>query len=117
MNEQTEKLIRELAEKLGTTVDHLWGVLVRQAPIDGCASIISWLFIAALIAGMFFFVRYGFRRAETCVGGGWAIASVMMAFVAAILAIALVVIVCTDLSTTIAAFKNPEYWALKQLIK
>ena len=29
MNDKTEQLVRELAEKLGTTVEHLWGVLVQ----------------------------------------------------------------------------------------
>ena len=38
MNEATAKLIEELAAKLGTTAEHLWGVLVRQAPISATVS-------------------------------------------------------------------------------
>ena len=31
MNEQTTKLITDLASKLGTTTEYLWGVLIKQA--------------------------------------------------------------------------------------
>ena len=40
MNDQTLELIRDLAEKLGTTTEHLWGVLVTQAYISGVGDVI-----------------------------------------------------------------------------
>ncbi len=43
MDEQIEKLLRELAEKLGTTAEHLWGVLMRQAPISGVIGILVFV--------------------------------------------------------------------------
>jgi hypothetical protein len=42
MDERTELLIRELAAKLGTTADQLWGAMTRQAPISAFISL-SWL--------------------------------------------------------------------------
>lgn len=40
MNENTTKLIEQLAQKMGTTSEYLWGVLVRQAPIDATANLL-----------------------------------------------------------------------------
>lgn len=34
MEEKTIKLIEQLAQKLGTTTEYLWAVLLKQAPID-----------------------------------------------------------------------------------
>lgn len=34
MNEQTEKLIHSLADKLGVSIEHLWEVLIKQARIE-----------------------------------------------------------------------------------
>ena len=40
MDEKFQKLIEALAAKLGTTAEHLWGVLVRQAPISGAVDLV-----------------------------------------------------------------------------
>jgi hypothetical protein len=39
MSEDLNKQIAELANKLGVSLDHLWGVLIRQAYIDGISSL------------------------------------------------------------------------------
>lgn len=52
MNEATQKMIEELATKLGVTAEHLWGVLCRQAPtsaVVGLAgdAVLLWLVVFA----------------------------------------------------------------------
>jgi len=53
MNEQMEsyyvKVIEQLAQKLGTTTEYLWQVLVNQAYIDGIIGIIY--IILTILAG------------------------------------------------------------------
>jgi len=49
MNDQTTKLLTDLSNKLGTTAEYLWGVLVRQAYVDGVISIIQNLLIVIFI--------------------------------------------------------------------
>jgi hypothetical protein len=51
---KTEALIRDLAEKLGTTTEHLWGVLVHQAMIAGLVEIIV---MAAWVLALFVVFR------------------------------------------------------------
>ena len=43
MNEQTTKLIEQLAQKLGTTTEYLWSVLLKQAPIDATVTLFQTL--------------------------------------------------------------------------
>jgi hypothetical protein len=35
MDDKTFQALTNLATKLGTTAEHMWGVLLRQAPITG----------------------------------------------------------------------------------
>ena len=122
MNEQTEKLVRDLAEKLGTTTEHLWAVLVRQAPITGTIEVAVYL-------AWIIFIIWGFRfiQKQTCVPPNtqsdpylhakwepegacvawilWAATTILFAFIFG-----------CSLATLISAFFNPEYWAIKQLI-
>ena len=50
MNDQTAKLIEQLAQKLGTTTEYLWSVLIKQAPIDALSRLA--FFIVSIIGGI-----------------------------------------------------------------
>lgn len=125
MNEETSKLIQQLADKLGTTAEHLWAVLCRQAPIS--ATVDSVLCIAAVAAawGAFRLVQRKTTRVKTKSESGYERESAEWedepAFLAWLLWIVLAVIACaiivTSASGIAAGFVNPEYWALKQIIK
>ena len=106
MDEKYAQLLETIATKLGTTAEHLWGVLVRQAPIDAMANI-------AILAVALAAVAYGWSRAvkiedrdfkevATLVLIG---ASGLMAFFS-----------LASINGIVSAFANPEYWALKQLL-
>lgn len=41
MNENTAKLLEQLAQKLGTTSEYLWRVLLKQATIDATVNLIQ----------------------------------------------------------------------------
>lgn len=49
MNEKTEQLLQSLADKLGTTTEYLWTILVNQAKFDVIVSLIQMAFMAAFI--------------------------------------------------------------------
>lgn len=124
MDEKTRSALTALAQKLGTTAEYLWGVLLKQAPIAGVTDLIV---MAAWIAAIVFWARVVSRKTATPpataldeypaaqwrdeVGVGFAWLSVV-----ALAVLAALVIGC-GLSTTVAAFFNPEYWALKQILK
>lgn len=116
MNDNTEKLIRELSDKLGTTADHLWHVLVKQAPItvwldiSQCALLILLMFLA--VKGMKILHK---KYDETndldhpVYVAGW--------FATVILASFTLFAIVSSVNEIPTAIFNPEYWALKQIIK
>jgi hypothetical protein len=55
MSDELHKELAALAAKLGVSVEHLWGVLVRQAYIDGLSSLVTVFFCAAAGAGNNFY--------------------------------------------------------------
>lgn len=109
MKESTEQLIRELAEKLGTTVEHLWGVLVKQAQISAITDSIFLLVSgAALALSLFFLVKT--ESDDENIIFPWAMATVFGG-------IFWTLKICFGINEIISGFYNPEFWALQQLIK
>ena len=115
MDEKTLQALTALANKLGTTAEYLWGVLVRQAPITGAidlAVMIAW------VAGCVLLVRFVRRKT----GGdkpewgdefGRALAWFGVVGVCAVVAL----VVGFEFSHAVAAIVNPEYWALRQVLR
>lgn len=108
MNERTEKIIRDLSEKLGTTTEHLWNVLIRQAPITATIELItSILLIIAGIIGWNYLSKLKLNEFDKA--PMYTIAVILISF-------CIIFILCS-LPMQIAGLLNPEYWALKQIIK
>ncbi|MEY2500558.1 MAG: hypothetical protein QOI07_892 [Verrucomicrobiota bacterium] len=116
MNEQTTKLIEELAQKLGTTAEHLWSVLVRQAPISASVDFIQLIGLWAL---SYFLIRYAVKKWRDCdIEGEDCEGRVMMATIASgIVFVMAMIAFFTAPGNIVSGFFNPEYWALKQIIK
>jgi hypothetical protein len=112
MNENTELLLRELGSKLGTTTDHLWGVLVQQAPLSG---VVSLTLMTLWVSFMVWAFRYIKRNTTITAERDENSAFAWGAWLAS--AGASGVIIGASLNTTIAAIFNPEYWALLHILK
>jgi hypothetical protein len=122
MDEKTELLIRELAEKLGTTGEHLWEVLVRQAPITATIDLL-------VMSGWVLFIVWAFRfiskkTARHADEDGildeaeWTTEAAFLAWSLWGLTTVFVVLISgIVLSTTIGALINPEYWALMRILQ
>lgn len=68
MNEQTTSLLRELAAKLGTTVEQLHGVLLAQVPIWVLSNVI---YLCVCGAGTYGLAWMGLRLWNTTEEDGW----------------------------------------------
>lgn len=120
MNEETQELLSQLASKLGTTAEYLWGVLLKQAPIDGFLHI--GFFLLATIAGValwklhkHFMVERGERHKESIYDSSEPAAAIFM-FLAGIIWAVLFIIATVGLGHAVTAFTNPEYWALTEIL-
>lgn len=110
MKEDAVKLLRELADKLGTTTEYLWGVLVNQGPISGAFAIITFLLLLCLSIAFTFFAK---KVIESKSEDGW----MLLLSVIAIAFILVTIIYGTNaLRDGIYGILNPEYWALLQLL-
>lgn len=111
MSKETDALLAGLAETLGTTVEHLWGVLLVQAPIDGAVSLICNLLLVLMLVGCASLTWYKIRQ------GDWQQDAAIGAVLGTgVLAVFTFLVVASSAQGIVAAFFNPEYWALMQLL-
>lgn len=118
MNEQQTKLIEQLAMKLGTTTEYLWGVMCKQAQVDAILSIVlvSSAIVLSIVVGL---VANKLRK-ELDKEAKWTdniedflIMSMLWTIIACVV---FDFIVMFSIGNIIIALSNPEYWALQELI-
>ena len=117
MNDQTIVLIDRMAEKLGTTSEYLWGVLLKQAPIS--ATITVFYFVIILFLGYGIYRLHLWLREEDEDGRSryWHNDDLAIPMaVAAIIWAGLFVIWFLTLGNAINGYINPEYWALEKIL-
>jgi hypothetical protein len=116
MNETTEILIRELSDKLGVYADKIWDVLLLQARVEAISdTVITAIMVIAFIVAFKIVYKNAYDRSkEKC----WdeAVTSVAIAFLA-FFGVILSICVSYNVPNIITCIVNPEYWALKQIIK
>ena len=122
MKELTE-LLGQLAAKLGTTVEKLWAVLLKQAPISGTIDLVICIGMVAFSVWVFRFVNRKTTVHEIVDGtwknkeADWDEEGKVFAWIA-VGAMFLLTIICvaTEAENITAAFFNPEYWALTKIL-
>jgi len=121
VKELTE-LLGQLATKLGTTVDKLWGVLLRQAPISGAVDIILCIVLVIASAWVFRFVQNKttappLSETNKYPSADWEAEGTVLAWVGAAVFIGVAGLqVFYSIEGIVTAFLNPEYWALSKIL-
>lgn len=127
MNEKTEQLLEKLAEKLGTTSEYLWQILLNQAKYDAITSFIQMAFMAGFIyatikihlwlmkelpkpadSDRWYSKRTGYDKYEE--------PAIVGMVLAGITSIILLLFFLSGFNELIAAVFNPEYWALNRIL-
>lgn len=123
MDDKTMQALNVLANKLGTTAEYLWGVLLKQAPITGLTKL---LVVIVCVSAAVMWFRFVLRKTskppvregvpfpsadwDNDLGAPLAWVSVfLLAFLALVVTISLI-------PTIVSAMLNPEYWALTQIL-
>lgn len=125
MDENTLQALTALAEKLGTTAEYLWGVLVRQAPIAAGIEAVSCLLQIAVLV---FWTRFVYLKTKLkkdadsmsyCRGDAeWENEGAFFGWFSVVLLWLIVFcVVGSSVTTIVSGFFNPEYWALRQILK
>jgi hypothetical protein len=129
MNTQTTELLSKLAQKLGTTSEYLWHVLLHQAVISAWIGIIQVLILAgAIICFLRFHKKFSTpglyeekswyddtksKFVSIYEGSEWI--GVVMAIIGIILS-SLCIVTCFNINNIINGFFDPEYWALDKIL-
>jgi hypothetical protein len=113
MNEELGKKLAELAARLGTTVEHLWGVLIRQAYIDGVSSLVTML--CALTVGFVAVLLFLHVRKDREKYLGKYAPAFAEYFILAVVLFLVAGVAGSNLYWVISDFFNPEFYALRQL--
>ena len=108
MNEKLEEELAKLAAKLNVGVDVLWEALLRQAVINGIASLIQ----IAVTAG----VTWWFCKSSPRIFREDSEPAPLL-IVAAILVAIMWTYIFVNISSMVASFFNQEYWALRQITR
>ncbi len=117
MNDQLALTLVTLADKLDTTVEHLWQVMIDQAYISAMTDLaLTVVWILLTIVATVFVCKKNVESADED-GRKWPNGIEMIAYiVVAYMAISSVVMLVTIPDDIITALYNPEYWALQQLM-
>ncbi len=116
MNEETLEALTAMAIKLGTTVEYLWGALVRQAPISAVAEALIGF---ALLGLSGFVARLAIKLHKAKGPDPWGDLRWEVFALGLTAAFASLITLgwwADHLEAIMAGFLNPEYWALKQLL-
>lgn len=117
MNDKELQALTALAEKLNTTAEYLWGVLVQQAYISFWTDIVQYLITVVVVYFAIRFCSFAWKTSEDNTYDvdkdfGFKALSIISGIIATILIIAFIF----SIEGTITKIANPEYWALKQIV-
>lgn len=119
MNEQTTRLIEQLAQKLGTTAEYLWAVLLKQAPISAATDL--FYLLMSIIGGIILIKIHKSlckKKGEYDTSiyeehDGWLVPVMIISVIIwAVLFIASI----SSIGGIVNGFFNPEYWALNKVL-
>ena len=121
MNEQTTKLIEQLARKLGTTTEYLWLVLLKQAPIDATVTLFQTLFV--MLFGLALWkinkrlLKKGSEDKYSETGYEKYEEGAIIPMIIATIVFAILFIICfCCIGDIVNGYFNPEYWALERIL-
>ena len=117
MNENTTKLLEQLAQKLGTTSEYLWTILVSQAHLDAwhklimlMLSVLAFILITRLNLRAYSKGEYLDQYDDLTPRCGWAIVST-------IVTLAFLIYGLSVISDILSGFFNPQFWALNYVME
>ena len=113
MEKDTQKLLEKLAEKLGTTTEYLWEILVKQAYVSS----LTLLFQMCLIPILAYLLYRVYKKNIDEYGDIEDLGVSIVLAAGFVFTIFLTLIAFFEISNMVNGFVNPEYWALDKILE
>ena len=107
--EAVQVILQPLADKLGTTAQHVWELQIKQAYVDGSIALVGLLFGLAIVV-LTVFLNLKYNDDEYYDFNFWVVVSIIPIIIG-------VSFICSTIVTVFTSFINPEYYALQHLIQ
>jgi len=115
--EELTGLLEGLAEKLGTTTEYLWGVMINQAPIDAAIGIGLIVLCMLLYIPIIWYVKWVSKNWKNKIyDEDSEIAHMFLSIIFGILIIIFTTFNIRNIDNIFTALYNPEYWALNKVL-
>jgi hypothetical protein len=115
LDDKIINLLEKLSSKLGTTMEHLWNILIHQAYIEAFKNIIIISFFIILEMLIFkYVIRYNKIKNFADIESDFEFIAVLLFIV---ILVFIIVITLNLVPETVDAIFNPEYWALNHILK
>lgn len=120
MNDKLQKTLTDLAAKFGTSVEHLWGVLLYQAKVQVITDL--FYYVLCIVGGVVlyryhikFSKKYDTKYGSSCSYEDSDFCIPIMGVLGVMWITYFIYCICS-IGTTVSAAINPEYWALKEIL-
>ena len=118
MSQEIAKVLDLLAERFGTTIEHLWEVMIRQAYIEAIMGIFVFALLLVVNIKFIKWAKPITTNDDHETWEKWGVDGVMPVMASGFI---MLVISCIAFLMTIdnlvAKLVNPEYWALQQILE
>lgn len=115
--ENLTELLTALAEKLGTTTEYLWGVLVSQAQVDAYIKLLFVGFTVLFIIAYSIFCKYTIKHWDEIYSDDKEVVYVSLIILIGIAVLIFLGCAIDFTGKAIVGLLNPEYWALQQVLQ
>jgi len=116
--DKIDSLLRDLALKLGTTMEYLWSILTKQQTLDAYQMLV-WATFFVLIITIGFFIAYFVAKTQSTVKYGCDICSnhqvVWNIWIG--ISLFLLMLIISISTSAIKILNNPEYYALQDILR
>jgi hypothetical protein len=119
MNENTAKLLEQLASKMGTTSKYLWRILIKQTPIDATINLVQSILA---IAGAFVLYSIHMKFLDKSNAGSsiyeiFQAAAVIPMVLLSTVSLISIIGVFASMGDIVNGYFNREYWALNKILE
>ena len=105
-------LLERLADQLGTSSEHLWRILLKQAPISATIDLVLYVFVILACVVWWKMTKFVHKQIDK----SWDEINYMWIAIGWVILVALLIVIFICINNTITGFLHPEYWALDKIL-